>query len=389
MLEKYEIKFKGSVKPKKTSFLSPSPIDMSFSGDIELDENDASKLGTIRKEFQKAMEKNLSNQLAALNIWLKEKDKYISENLSQHKAMQKARIPSTTSEIDKFKKQAQKLNDFANNMGTLDSTFREMVKTWAQGARDQQAIISMTQAIKAARVKTYQNKNWRVKAGLVIKVVLVVAAVALSVAAIVLTAGTMTPVILGLAAAGAALAGVSSLTGMASEISKNANTEKKILASVQGDMKKIADALKPMEAGRNDLKKHVTELENYIKMREDDSAKLKFEVDKKWAEFLSYKKCLAAMPESKDKEAKKKTLKKLEKQVVQVKGKISKMSRDIEPSKNVLKELKAMGVDLEKVSGQSANTVLGNLKERYSSIDGWVQLGNDAGGMLSGTAGVL
>lgn len=389
MLEKYEIKFKGSVKPKKTSFLSPSPIDMSFSGDIELDENDASKLGAIRKAFQKAMEKNLSNQLAGLNQWLKEKDKYISDNLSQHKLMQKAPIPNTSSEIDKFKKQAQKLNNFANDMGTLDSTFREMVKNWAEGARDQQALISMTQAVKAARVKTYQNKNWRVKAGLVVKVVLVVAAIALSVAAVVLTAGTLTPVVLGLAAAGAALTGISSLTGVASEISKNASTEKKILANVQSDMKKITDALKPMEAGKNSLKKHVTELENLIRMRADSSATLKFEVDKKNAELLSYKKCLAAMPESKDKELRKKAIKKLEKQIGQVKGKMSKLQQDITTSKNVLQELKDLGVNLENVSGQSANTVAGNLKERYSKIDGWTELGSEAGGMLSGAAGVL
>ena len=149
------------------------------------------------------MGKALSNQLAGLNQWLKEKDKYIAGMLKQHEEMKKSPIPSTSSEIDKYKKQARILNDFAQNMGTLDSEFREMVKNWATPA------------------------------------------------------------------------------------------------------------------------------------------------------------------------------------------KLNQLSSDIVASKGVLNELKDLGISLEKVSGQSANTVLGNLKERFSKIDGWVGLGKEVGGMGSSISGTI
>lgn len=387
--EKLEISFKGSVKLKKTSFLSVKPLDMSFKSHIELDENEASKIGTIRKQFQKIMEKNLNNQLAHMNTWLLEKDKYIAENLKAHKVMEKSRIPTSSTEIAAYAKQAQKLKEFADKLPTLDSELREIVDNWTKGAVEQQRIISMDQAIKAAQVKTYNDKVWRVRVGLAVKVVLVVAAIALSVAAIVLTAGAATPLVIGLAAAGATLAGISSITGVANEISKNANVEKKILSNVQSDIKKIADALKPMESGKTTLKKHVTELENLIRVRKQNSVVLQNEVKKKSVELTSYISALAKLPESKDKELKKKQVEKLKKSIVTVKMNVDKLASDIKTSEAVLEELKDLGVSLEKVSGQSANTVLGNLKERFSSIDGWTDLGNQVGGMTSGISGVV
>ena len=68
---------------------------------------------------------------------------------------------------------------------------------------------------------------------------------------------------------------------------------------------------------------------------------------------------------------------------------IDKLAADIKTFEAVLEELKDLGVSLEKVSGQSANTVLGNLKERFSSIDGWTDLGNQVGGLTSGISGVV
>lgn len=387
--EKLEVSFKGSVKLKKTSFLSVKPLDMSFKSYIELDENEASKIGTIRKQFQKIMEKNLNNQLTHMNAWLVEKDKYIAENLKQHKAMEKSGIPTSSTEIAAYAKRAQKLKEFADTLPTLDSELREIVDNWTKGAVEQQRLISMDQAIKAAQAKTYNDKVWRVRVGLAVKVVLVVAAIALSVAAIVLTAGAATPLVIGLAAAGATLAGISSITGVANEISKNANVEKKILSNVQGDIKKIADALKPMESGKTALKKHVTELENLIRVRKQNSVTLQHEVKKKSVELTSYISALAKLPESKDKEKKKKQVEKVKKSIVTVKLNIDKLAADIKTSEAVLDELKDLGISLDKVSGQSANTVIGNLKERFSSIDGWTDLGNQVGGMTSGISGVV
>ena len=63
------------------------------------------------------------------------------------------------------------------------------------------------------------------------------------------------------------------------------------------------------------------------------------------------------------------------------------MQQDNKDARALLKELEDMNIQLEKISGQSANTLAGNLKARFSSPEGWIELGNDLGGLASGVSG--
>ena len=232
-----------------------------------------------------------------------------------------------------------------------------------------------------------------------IKITLVVLAIALSIAAIVLTAGATAPIFVGLAAAGIALSGASSIAGVGLMIKNNANTEKKILENVKKDVKKVTEALKPLDKTKSSLAKHVTEMRNVMKVRLDSTKQLKTDIQKKKAEIGGYdtqlkllrtelakqappdKKMLAEIASRETK------MVKIKKQVGLIERKMAKMDVDNKAAQALLTELEDMNIQLEKISGQSANTVASNLKERFSSLDGWIELGNDVGGLVGGVSG--
>ena len=54
----------------------------------------------------------------------------------------------------------------------------------------------------------------------------------------------------------------------------------------------------------------------------------------------------------------------------------------------ILDELTQLNVELDKISGQSANTLAGNLLTQVTTLDGWINLGNNVGGLISSASGV-
>ena len=395
----FTVKYAGSVTPKKTRFLTSPPITMDFDGDLDLDETDASKFKTIQKEFQKDMSNRLKNQLKHLNDWLNEKDKLIESMVKQYEAIKKFGFPSTASDAKAYAAKNKALEALAKETQGLKDDYVKIVNDWAKNAREQQGLISLMQCVKKARAKTLSNKSWRVRAGMAIKITLVVLAIALSIAAIVLTAGTTAPIFVGLAAAGLALTGVSSLTGVGIMIKNNANIEKKILTNVQKDVKKIEEALKPVEGVKSSLAKHVTELRNVVKVRLDSTKQIKSSIQEKKAQIGGYDaqlaKLTAALAGQKPPDkamlvevaSRKKKIEALKKQIAGLDKKLVKIDQDNQGAAQLLKQLMDMNVQLEKISGQSASTVAGNLKERFTSVDGWLDLGNEVGGVLSGISG--
>lgn len=395
----FKVKYAGSVTPKKTRFLTSPPITMDFEGELDLDETDASKFKTIQKEFQKDMGNRLKTQVKHLNDWLNEKDKLIENMVKQYESIKKFGFPSTGSEAKAYEAKNKALEAQAKATQSLQDDYVKIVNDWAKNAREQQGLISLSQCVKKARAKTLSNKSWRVRAGIAIKVTLVVLAIALSIAAIVLTAGATAPIFVGLAAAGLALTGVSSLAGVGMLIKNNANIEKKILTNVQKDVKKIEEALKPVEGVKSSLAKHVTELRNVVKVRLDSTRQIKSSIQEKKAQIGGYDAQLAKLtaalagqkPPDKDmlKEvaSRKKKIEALKKQIAGLDKKLVKIDQDNQGAALLLKQLMDMNVQLDKISGQSASTVAGNLKERFTSVDGWIDLGNDVGGVLSGISG--
>ena len=381
----HTVSFKGSVTPAKTKFLTPQAVKMDFSGELDLDTTDASKIKLIQKTFQQEMASRLKSQLAHLNQWLKDKDKMIAEMVAHHDAIKKFGFPMTVSEAERRAAAVKAASDLAKKIENLERDYTKIVSDWAENARQQQGLISLQTCVKKARAKAISNKAWRVRAGIAVKAVLLVAGIALSIAAIVLTAGATAPVFIGLASAGLAVSGIAGFTDLGKKISENASMEKKILANVQKDVKRIEDALKPVKGANTSIAKHVTELQNVMKVRDDSARSLEEQIKKKKAEIGGYESALNKIKG--DPEMKKEVVARLKGQIRDIEKKIASMKADNVKAQDLLKTLTDMNVEVEKLSGTSSSTVSGNLKARFSSLDGWSQLGSDVGGLTSAISG--
>lgn len=388
--------YEGSVTPKATSFLKSEPIDMSFSATYEVEESDAAHAKTIQKEFQSAMASAIKSQAKFLDKWLEEKDALISDMVKRYNKL-KGGFPSNPSDGAKFVQETAEMAEIAKKLDEYPNDFREIVSNWAEGCREQQGLIAMQTALKSARVKTFSEKNFRVKAGLVVKAVLVIAVIALSIAAIVLSAGAMTPVVLGLAATGLALSGISSLGGLAKTIATNVNTEKKLLSNLKGDVEDIQQAMTGMRDKGTKLTKHVTELQNLIKIKEDQLQQIEADAKKYIVQARSYEVELGkltvlvanGMLDEKAFKAKQKASKEVSAKLAELTTTFAKTRHDLAKSKLLLNNLTALGVDLDKVSGHAPNSVLSNIKDKATSVDGWLEMTGTVGGLVGASAYVI
>jgi myosin heavy subunit len=287
----------------------------------------------------------------------------------------------------------KEMETLAKQVQTLTDDFTKIVQDWAVNAREQQGRVCMVTAVQKARVKTFDDKTFRVRAGQAIKVILVVAAIAVSIAAIVMSAGTTAPLFVGLAGAGAALAGISSLGGLGKMLAENATIEKKLMANVAKDVDTVKNALKPLDLSKSNIAKHITELRNLMKIREDNIRQYKNEVMKHKASAKGYTEALAQL---KSKQAadpgelakRQKSIDSVNSELKSVEAKIQKLEQDNAAGQKMLDELTALNVDLDKISGRAANSLAGNLKDRYTSLDGYIELGNTVGSLVNSASGI-
>lgn len=389
----FTFSFTGSATPAATTFLSSKPLDMSFSTTYELEASDAAHVKTIQKEFQSYLEKSLKGQLGRLNTWLGEKDAIIAGMVKRAKDLEKG-FPSDPKQAAAYTAGIKVALAEVKQIDEFSGDYQQIVSDWAENWRGQQALNAIQVALKSARVKTFNQKGFRVKAGLVVKAVLVIAAVALGIAAIVLSAGAAAPLVVGLAAAGLALSGITSLGAVAKSIAENANTEKKLLANVQKDVEAIQAAFGGALTKGSSLRKHVTELANLIKIREDQIQALLNDVKKYKVEAVSYAKNVAALSkvghlDASKLKAKEKACNEMSAKLDQATAKIAELQGDNAKARELLKGLTDFGVSLDKLSGEGPNSLLGNLKNRFKGIDGWLDLGNQLGGLVGGAGGLV
>lgn len=396
----YILTYEDSVTPKPQKFLKSEALKLEFTGTLELDETDGAKFKAIQKEFQKEMKTRIKKQLSELDKWLSEKDQKVQIMMKEHENIKKFGFPSTAAEAKTLAAKNKALEKIAAETNELKKDYAQIVNQWAQNASAQQGRVCVVTAVKKVRKKTLSDKAWRVRAGIAVKAVLVVAAIALSVAAIVLTAGTTAPIFIALAATGLALTGVAGIAEVGKKIKDSANTEKKILANVQKDVKVVEAALKPLENTRSNLAKHVTELLNVMKLRTDSMKQIKSKVQEKNAQINGYKAQLdkldaelkkQAPPDKKilaESASRRKKITALEKQVNTLKAQMTRADQDNKEAVQLLQKLRDMNVQLDKISGQSASTVAGNLKERFKKVDGWIEFSNELGGLTSGVSGL-
>lgn len=384
----FSFSYSGSVTPKEGTHIKSGSLDMSFSGNYKLAASDAAHAPKIQKEFESLFEKAIKAQLSHLNSFIKDKDAVLDAMVKRVDELKSMALPTTPAKAAEFAKIEKEIRETVQKIDSWKNDYQEIVTGWAENCAKQQGLIALQEAVKAARVKTYQDKSFRVKAGLVVKATLVVIGIAASIAAIVLTAGATAPIFVALAAAGIALSGIGGLGGIAKSIATNANTEKKIWANVEKDVKTVQAAFGGVKDTGSTLRKHVTELANLVKMREDQISKLKADMQKYRVEAKSYRdqiKLLVNSPlaNKKEVESKQKAAEKVAGELESADKRIESLVADNREAQKLLDDLTALGVQLDKITSEAPNTILGNLKQRFTSVDGLLELSNTLGGLSS------
>jgi hypothetical protein len=143
----------------------------------------------------------------------------------------------------------------------------------------------------------------------------------------------------------------------------------------------------------NALGKHVSELRNLIKVRDDKVAALENDMRKYKVAALSYSKDIVKLitdqsVDTGEVKAKAKACDEVNAKLTDVEDKIKALKADNAQAEIVLKALTDLGVQIDKFSSQAANTLAGNLKERFSKLDGWTDLGNSVGGLVNSAGGL-
>jgi hypothetical protein len=387
------LSYSGSVKPTKTSFMKPSDIAMNFDVSLELSASDIANERTIQTEFQKAMGRQLATQLTALNTWLAEKDRQVGDMVKRFQALQKQGFPDTPQQAKARAKTLADLGEIATELDALPREWTQMVQDWATNTREQQGLVAMKLAVKAARVTSFSDKNFRMRAGQAVKATLVIAAIAIGVAAIVLTAGTATPLVVGIAAAGLALGGIGSLGQLGKTLHENATSEKKLIGNLKDDIERVREALGAATTSGGALSKHVTELSNLIRLREDTIASLQSDLEKYAApaKLLSDQMGRLNDPSLNPAEITKrvKAIDAMQGEMAAARRKVAKLIAANADARTLLQDLEGMIGDLGRLSVQPANTLLGNLRARLTSVDGVLDVAANVGGLMNAAAGVI
>ncbi len=389
----FPITYKGSVTPKATKFLSSPALVMDFDGTIELDATDGANIKNVQKEFQSKMEAQIKGQLGALDKWLAEKDAVIADLMKRYEDLKKAPFPSGPKPAQDRLKTLQDLKAIADKINDYTKDFQTIVSDWATNCKEQQAKVAMVVATKAARVKSFEDKSFRVRAGQVVKAVLVVAAIVVSVAAIIVTAGATAPLFVGLAAAGAAIGGVSSLTQLGKNIKDNYSMEERILASAKTDVDSVEDAFGKVRDKGTKIGKHVTDLTNLMKMRDDNIRALENEIQSKKAAAKGYlaeigKISADPLTPAGEITSRSKAANELASKVGEAETKIKTLKADNAKGADVLKVLTDLGVQVGKLSGQDVGSVSKSLAARFGDLDKVTDLVSAVGGIVNGAAGV-
>jgi uncharacterized protein YhaN len=383
------VTYADAVTPKKTTFLEAKALDLKFESDIELEGSDGTISKTIENEFAKEMKSRVKEQLKHLDTWLSEKDKLISEMMETYKTLEKMKFPETPAEAKSYVEGIKTMRKIAEKVDELTKDYAQIVDDWATNVAKQQGLVATITAVKKARVTVWDEKKTRVRLGAVVKGILIVTGIALAVAATVLSAGATAPAFIALAAIGVSLSGISSIVSIGKSVKDTYDMEKRLLKTVAEDVKKTVGALK---GGEGSIDKHVTELQNLLKKHEDDIKTLQTELKKYQAIAKGYQAELnkigpEAIVDAKERSNRETAIVAVQKDIDKTLSSIANLEKDNQKGEKLLKELEDLGADLKRISTQVPNTILGNLKERFTSLEGINDTVNQLGQIVSGASG--
>lgn len=373
----HTFKFEKEFDFKGTADLTPS-LDVKLECQFPLEGVEISVAKKIEKSFAQEFDKLIKGQMAHFEKWLKEKQKNIDDAKALAASIEKMGVPKNEGEAKKIGAALNKLDGMKFVIDDLKKDFREISENWAKGVVDRQSDIAIQTARKKAGAKLLKDKKTRLVLGKVVKGVLLVSALAVSVAAIVLSAGAAAPLVLALGIATASLGGGAGIYGFVKTVTRDNDVEKKALKNVEGELAKIASAMAPIAS--SPLGKHVLELENIVKQRKSELQKLKMELKKTIVLIESQDKAVTEIARDNTLSLKEfgKSLKKLAKlksEGTDIMGKIEKASSVASQGEELIKDLKAFDTKIDEFGKfYKSSSIGGNLKKYFTSAAGYADL---------------
>ncbi|MFT7593379.1 MAG: hypothetical protein ACI8R4_000692 [Paracoccaceae bacterium] len=384
---------KGSVTFEKTydikgAKLLSTKLEVKAEVDFEIAGVDKAMIKKIQSYFKKEMDTRIKGQLAHLETWLKEKQKKFDEADAKIKAVKKRGIPEDGNLMKALAKDLEDIAGYRKELSDVEEAFTVVVDAWSKNVVEQQGLIAMQLARKKAGKAAIADKNARIILKKVVKGILIVGGTALAITLIVLSAGTATPLVMGLGIAALALSTTATVGLYAKEIHSDYDQEKKLLKTVEGQLDTIRSALKPISD--SNLGKHVAELENRIMVRKSMVAKLKMELKKLVVALkgetaalrkFSQEKTLWEWMSSKEVHKRISAREKLQEQSDDAVKKISAAEKRIIKGEALIRELKEIGVKADEFSNfYKSSTVGGHLKDYVTSAEGWADMAKTVSG---------
>ncbi|MEX0318608.1 MAG: hypothetical protein AB3N21_11690 [Ruegeria sp.] len=387
----HKFKFEKKFNIKSTADLTPT-LDAKINFTIPLDGSEVSLAKKIETNFKKEFEKLVKAQISHLETWLKEKQKNIDDAKALDKNIRKMGMPKDDAGCKKLASELDKLAKLSFSADSLQKDFQKLIDGWADNVMEQQGYVALAAAKKQAGSKLLKDKKARMTLGKVVKGILLVSAIAVGVAALVLSAGTAAPLVLGLGIATAALSGGAGIVGFAKNVIRDKDLEKKILKNVEGELKNIKAAMAPFE--KSSIGKHVSELDVVIKQRSSEIQKLSMEMKKTRTQIDSEIKALRKIHTEKSisEMLGDKVIKKQIDNCFKLKDEAEAIAKDLEKAfsimnsgKSLIAELKAFNVKIEEFGKfYKSNSIGSNLKTYFSSVDGYTDLAKSLGAFRPG-----
>lgn len=387
--ENHAFKFEKKFKVKGTADLTPS-LDVKLDCEFPLEGIEVSLAKKIEKNFAKEYEKLIKGQLVHFEKWLKEKQKNIDDAKALEKTIVKMGVPEDEAGCKNLAAELDKLSKMKSAIEGLEKDFDTLSGNWAKNVVDQQAEIAIMKARKQAGAKLLKDKKRRLVLGKVVKGILLVSAIAIGIAATVLTAGTAAPLVLGLSIAAASISGATGIYSFAQTVKRDNDIEKKTLKTVQAEVDALATAMKPIEA--SSLAKHVLELENMIKLRKSELAELKMELKKIIVALDGQVKAIhtlqsgsAGLLNAKDLNKQQKKYTSMRKGATEIATKIEKANSIVSQGEKLINTLKEFGVKMDEFAKfYKSNSIGGNLKRYFTSVDAFKDLAGSLGSFKTG-----
>jgi len=391
------VSYKESFTPTKTTHLSSAPITLQCDCEIDVEDADMKNEKSIKAEFEKAIKAQIETQTKALDTWLSEKNDTIDKLSKLIDRLQKSGAPIGFSNVE-YEKLSKEIKQLAKTVslddGSVDALkaeYEKVVSDWAENLQKQQPLIAAEIAVKKASIKQWSNKKFRVRAFKVLKAVLVLTVVAVGIAACVASFGTLTPVIAGITVGLVAVSGITSLARTGADIKNIWDMEKRLLGQVEDDIKQLENALGKVETVTGPFAKHTADLRGYYKDREAKMKELGTDLAKLEAQLKGINTDLGKLEKldptnggwASDITKKRKAAADCQKDIDKIETKYAEAKKGAQHALALFTKMEELGVNVAKVTAVAPSTMLQNIKQYVTSVDGVL----DAADMVGGVAG--